>query len=737
MEYYDYNDGEIWKMDEESIAEYCFKCAESWFSYSQSAIQNARANIKFNYIDQWDERTRSDRRLANKPSYSNNIIMPIQRKLVAEQRQALPSINVIPASPDTPKELIKINEGLFENISYASNVPQVYSKCFTDQLDAGWGALLVDEEQEDEDSMHNVLRFPYIMDVLRCGWDPASQSPNKTDGDFCFIYTVMSKKEFFRKYPDLKDKASSESVSGNIFPEYVDDKSIILLNFWCREYYTEEMVLLDNGTQIATKAFNKLKAKALEADERNKAQLNILHEKLKSAGMPDEMLPQFEPEYIPQIVERKKITKSRLLQFLVTKHHILERRKFSAKIKKLPLVYVPGQTQTIDGKVMPITFAGVAHTAQKGVNYCFSEIMNGISKAFTPKIIATEAMVAAHSNIANNPDIAQTFIWDPDPNAPGQRPDIIAPPPFSPALLEVMRQCQADVRATLGRNDETMGQQSNTVSGIGINYRQFAGDLSMGSFADNLTDGIGELARCTLERFHSTYGNERTIMIRGKDGKTSFENINSPLYEMDEQGAMILENDLSKGKFEVQVKGGASFISQKFAVIDLLMQFARMDPMQIGPLVYDLIAELYPIADASTLVQRIRSMITPPQIIAQENGEAPKPQPPSPKEVAMEMESKADLINAVAKVITAKNAAKELELESQTKEKQLEQDAQKAKLEFVETVMDMKTRNLESFAEMETAAINAQDRQAEREGKMAIEAFKAENQLFTELIKLD
>lgn len=737
MEYYEYNDGEIWKMEDESITEYCFKCAESWFAYSQVAIQNARDNIKFIYVDQWDDHTRSDRRLANKPSYSNNIIMPIERKLVAEQRYAQPSINAIPAGPDVPKELIELNEGLFESVSYASNARQVYAKCFSDQLDAGWGALLVDEEQESEDSIHKVLKFPYIMDILRCGWDPAAQTPNKTDGDFCFIYTVMSKKEFFRKYPDLKDRASSEGLSNSFFPEYMDKNSIVLLNFWCREYYTEEMLLLDNGTQLSSKKFNKLHADAIEADKENKARLAVLHEKLRAAGMPEEMLPQFEPEYIPEIIKRKKITKSRLLQFLVTRHHVLERRKFDPQIKKLPLVYVPGQTQTIDGKVMPITFAGVAHTAQKGVNYCFSEIMNGISKTFTPKIIATEAMVAAHSNIANNPDISQTFIWDPDPNAPGQRPDIISPPPFSPALLEVMRQCQADVRATLGRNDETMGDQSNTTSGIGINYRQFAGDLSMGSYPDNLTDGIGELARCTLERFPTTYAGERSIMIRGKDGKMDYKNINSPMYEMDEQGAMMLENDLSKGKFEIEVTGGANFISQKFAVIELLMQYARLDPMQLGPLVYDFIAKLYPIADANTLVHRVRSMVTPPQVIAEEAGEKPKPQPPSPKDVAMEMESKADLINAVAKVIAAKNAAKELELESQTKEKQLEQDAQKAKLEFVETVMDMKTRNLESFAEMETAAINAQDRQAEREGKMAIEAFKAENQLFTELIKLD
>jgi len=737
MEHYDYDDGEIWNMEDGEIAKYAFKFAENWFQYANEAIQNARDNIEFIYVDQWDSRTRSERNMAGKPCYSNNIIMPIQRKLVAEQRHSAPGVNVIPTSADVPKEIAGIYDGLLNQIAYTSNADEVIAKCFSDQLDAGWGALLVDEEQENEDSLYNVLCYPYIMDILRCGWDPAAQTPNKTDGAACFIYTIMSKKEFNRKWPELKMSADQESISSGILEKMVDSDSVMLLNIWCREYYTEEMVILENGSQFSSKAFNKLKKKAHELDANNKLRMNDLHSQLRSAGMPEEMLPTFEPEYIPKVLKRQVRTKSRILQFLVTKHHVLERRKFNPKIKKLPLVYVPGETKTIEGKVVPITFAGVAHTAQKGANYCFSEIINGIRKTFSPKLIATKANMAADSKVWNNPDLAQQLPFTPDPNAPGFVPHIISPPPFNTSLLTIMQQCQADVRATLGRNDENMGDQSNTTSGKGISYRQFAGDLSMGAYSDNLLKGVGELARCGVERIPHTYDGERTLMLRGKNGKITYQKVNTPQYEMDEHGNMALENDLSKGEFDIEVKGGASFISQKFAIIELLMQFVRMDPMQLGPLSYDLIAELYPIADANTLVNRIKSMVTPPQIIEEENGEPVKPQPPTPQEQAMQMESKADMITAAAKLMTAKAAMQQANLDNETKKMEMQKDMQMAKMEYAETVMDMKTRNLESFAEMETAAINAQDRQAERESKEAIKALEAENKIFTELIKLD
>lgn len=736
MEHYEHNDGEIWNMEDGELAHYAFKCADAWFQSENEAINRARDNIDFVYVDQWDPLTKSQRHGKGKPCYTNNLILPIQRKLVAEQRHAQPDIAVVPASIDTPKESSALYEGILNEISYSSSAEEVYSKCFSDQIDAGWGALLVDEEQESEESLYNVLRFPYIMDVLRCGWDPAAQKPNKTDGDFCFIYTVMAKKEFNRKWPDLRLSADAESVYSDAMTETIDKNSVMLLNFWCREYYNEEMVMLDNGAQLSTKIFNKLKAKAESINAENRLKFVDIHNVLRESGMSEEMLPDIEDaEYIPNVVERRKVTKTRILQFLVTKTHVLERRKFDAKIKRLPLVYVPGESKTIRGKSEPITLASVARTAQKGVNYCFSEIINSINKSFPPKFLATAANIANRPNMWNSPDIANTAIFEPDPNAPAFVPHIVAPPPFATSILTVMQQCQADVRSTLGRNDENMGDPTNTTSGKAVSYRQFAGDLSMGAFPDNLQKGIAELARCTIERIPFTYSGERSLMLRGKDGKITYKNINSPMYEMDDEGKMKLENDLSKGKFEIEVKGGASFISQKFAVIELLMQFVRMDPIQLGPLAYDLIAELYPIADAQTLVNRIKLMVTPPQVVEQENGEPAKPQPPTPQEQAMAMESKADMINAVARLLSAKAKIEEAEADSEGKKMEIKNDLEMAKMNYVETVMDMKTRNLESFAEMETAAINANDRQAERESHEAIKALEAENKIFTELLK--
>ena len=98
MEHYEHNDGEIWKMEDGELTHYAFKCADAWFQSENEAINRARDNIDFVYVDQWDPITKSQRHGKGKPCYTNNLILPIQRKLVAEQRHAQPSIAVVPAS---------------------------------------------------------------------------------------------------------------------------------------------------------------------------------------------------------------------------------------------------------------------------------------------------------------------------------------------------------------------------------------------------------------------------------------------------------------------------------------------------------------------------------------------------------------------------------------------------------------------------------------------------------------
>jgi hypothetical protein len=724
------------KMTDKEICEYAFQCVERWREYNKMADDAAMQNINFIYKDQWDANTKGRRTAANKPCYQNNFILPIQRKLIAEQRQAMPDIVTVPKNNDIPPKLPAIYEGIYRQISYESGADDVYSKCYDDELNAGWGALLVDTMQEEEDSVYNKLYFPYIQDILRCGWDPSSQLPNKTDGDFCFIYTIMSKKEFCRLYPELENYADAESVSINTGGyTAVDKDSIMLLSIWCREYYNVKKVILQNGTQMDRKEYN-TKEKDLNIDnmQRERTHKQFI-QKLIDGGAPKEYLPPFQPQRMPKIDRQQKVTKTRLHHYLLTRHHILQHSKENEAVKMLPLIYVPGETKTIDGKVRPLPFAAFAQTAQAGINYCLSEMLNALNKSFTPKIMATTAMIANRPHIANDPDIAQTFVYDLDPNFPGATPGVLSMPPIDGTYLTLYQQFINDLRSVLGRNDENLGDQSNAQSGIAISYRQFAGDLSVGPYNDNLLKGIGSLAKATFERIPYVFDTERDVSIRHKDGKGEFVKVNSAAYEVDDKGGMKLENELAKGKFDVEVKGGSSFMSQRLSVINMLSQFVRMDPQKLGVISYDLIAELFPIIDSYTLVNRIKQTITPPQIVEEEEGKRPQPPQPSLEAQALQIKGKADLIKAMADMMEAKNKMEEMKLKAVSQAEEYKIDNKKIDAQVAESYLELEKTKAESTAEVIVAAIDSKDKAAEREANIVLNGLEQENRVIDNALK--
>jgi hypothetical protein len=727
------------KMSEEEICQYAFQCVSRWEQYYELAQKAGIQNLNFVYKDQWDATSRGRRNAANKPSYQNNFILPIQRKLVAEQRQAQPDIVTIPKSNEVPPTLSKIYEGIYRQVSYESDTEIIYSKCYEDMLDTGAGALLCDVMQEEDGSLHNKLSIPYIQDIMRCGWDPAAQSPYKTDGDFCFIYTIMSRKEFCRLYPDLEAEFMSESVPEGMngyASSNMGKDDIMLLNIWCREYYNIKRVMLENGTEMDRKEYNQ-KEKDMELENFDgKVKFDEFIKKIIAQGAPEEMLPKFSGKKMPKVKKQQKVVKSRIHHYLLTRHHILEQSTENEKVQKLPLVYSPGEVKTIDGKVLPMPFAAVAQTAQSGVNYCFSEMMNSLNKTFTPKIMATPAMVANNPHIMNDPDISQTFIYNIDPANPSAVPGVLAMPQVDNTLLTLYQQFQNDVRMLLGRNDENLGQQSNAQSGIAIGYRQFAGDLSVGPYNDNLIKAIGELARVMFERIPYTYDTERTIQIRGRGGESEFVNINSPAYELDEKGGMRLENELAKGKFDVEVKGGSSFMSQRLSVINLLSQFARMDLEKLGPLTYDYIAELFPIIDSYSLVKRIQETVTPPQVIEMEEGKRPKPPQPTPEQQALMIKQKADLLKAMADMMNAKTSAEDAKFKALNQAAELKLEREKIKAEVAESYLELEKAKVESLAGVAEAAIEAKDKQAERDAKVLLSSVEAESKLIDSALKI-
>jgi hypothetical protein len=128
----------------------------------------------------------------------------------------------------------------------------------------------------------------------------------------------------------------------------------------------------------------------------------------------------------------------------------------------------------------------------------------------------------------------------------------------------------------------------------------------------------------------------------------------------------VIANDLSAGRYDVDVVVGPSYSTQRQEAAESLIQFVQAVP-QAGAAAADLIAKNMDWPGAEELADRLRKML-PPGIAEPKEGEQPAPPPPpNPLEQlkAQEMAAKNAKTAEEVKGLQLDNDAKALELSMQ------------------------------------------------------------------------
>ena len=135
-----------------------------------------------------------------------------------------------------------------------------------------------------------------------------------------------------------------------------------------------------------------------------------------------------------------------------------------------------------------------------------------------------------------------------------------------------------DMKSVIGMFDGSLGSMGKEVSGKAISARQKEGDVSTYHFIDNLSRGIRHAGRIIVDLIPSVYTEARVLRILGEDNEASSVQVNQPVQMEGEPEPRIY--DLTTGKYDVVVKLGPSFTTQRqeaaeqmmLLVINLLMK---------------------------------------------------------------------------------------------------------------------------------------------------------------------
>lgn len=163
-----------------------------------------------------------------------------------------------------------------------------------------------------------------------------------------------------------------------------------------------------------------------------------------------------------------------------------------------------------------------------------------------------------------------------------------------------------DLKAATGQFDASLGAQSNETSGVAIRERQQQGDTATYEYTDELVEAIGFTGRICIDMIPRVYDARRMISILGDDDQEEVVELFKPVQNL-ETGEWEIQNDLTRGKYDVKVTTGPSYSTRRTETAEQLANITAQNP-EIGALIADLYLKSLDLVGGDEAVERVRKV---------------------------------------------------------------------------------------------------------------------------------
>lgn len=155
--------------------------------------------------------------------------------------------------------------------------------------------------------------------------------------------------------------------------------------------------------------------------------------------------------------------------------------------------------------------------------------------------------------------------------------------------VAVMEQAGRDIQDVMGVFDESLGKESNAVSGVAIQQRQLAGAMNQMFAFDALRLTKKRLGEQVLALVRQFFTHEMVVMITDSLGASRVVHLNMPLRDaagqvLEKDGIPLVANDVQKGVFDVLVEEVPDMVSgreREARTLELLMKAGVPVPPQL------------------------------------------------------------------------------------------------------------------------------------------------------------
>ncbi len=650
----------------------------------------ARSDIKFVTVqgNQWDETQRKARK--GRPCYEFPILRSHWRQVCNDQKQARPSIK-ISGVEDGDKEAADLRQGMIRNIERMSNASKAYDIAFEEMTAGGFGAWRIVTKYVDDDSFEQDIAIEPIHDAINRVWvDPDAICDDGEDAMFAFVEETISRDEFKRRWPKA-DCTSFESSAA--FDGWFTQDEVRIVEYWRKEPVDKVIYLLSDGKVVSQEEFDKI------GDD------------LQGAT----------------VVNQRKFKGYKVVSSICSGAEELEGPTESA-FYRIPIVTIYGNRGMVDGVWQYAGMVRWSRDPQKLLNYNLTTAQEIISKQpKSPHMLTVKMLegdgVKAMWDKANAID-APYLVYTPDPMAPGGPNKL--PPPDMPAALTAMAQLSVDMlKASDGIFDASVGARSNETSGKAIIARQREGDTATFDYQDSLNNGIRATGLVIVKALPKIYDTQRSVRILGRDGGEKYVQLYQPVRD-EETGEMVVQNDLSAGKYDVSVTSGSSYSTQRAEFVDMIMSISQSNPavLQVAG---DLVMSAMDFPKSDEVAERLKFLL-PPQIQQTLGNDKKSPELMQMQAQFDEMQQEAQMamqgIQQQLQECAAENeklkiqlANKQAEIAVKAQDGQVNAQLQAEELEIKRRELELKER--EQALKEQQAAFEAQIALAEAENRSA------------------
>lgn len=659
------------KASESVSTERIKKAIDKWYSYYGDNIKNYENDTQFVHGEQWTDIEKDEHKRLKKPTFTMNKVYPYVKQLIGEQRQNTPALEVRAMEENVPQNDVDVRSGMIRYIAYNSKSDVVYQTAFGCGLKGGFGAFRITTDYENHDSFNLVIKYEKIQDPLTCFWDVNANDPNKEDGTFCGIYKTVDKEYFQALYPDvdvatLHDNALTTPFASPYFSWMPDKDSINIVEFYEKQFFTKKLLLLSNGETIEESDFDEYKKGYKLKNE--------------TSGV---FMPQLEVEKTREAEDYK------IMCYKVSGDEVLEETEWPSR--SLPILFVPGDIAYFENKENTISFVRYAKDAQKFLNYLKTDMAFAIMTSHTSLFLGSPENIPdneAALRAWQNPAVKQGILIA-NPDRFGNLPTKLPPNELSQSESQQYHVAEQDIQSILGMYEAVKGMQGNEISGVAVANKVRQGNLTNFVYYDNLNRAIEHAGRVVLEMLPRVYDSDRVVGVTDKIGNGGVARINN---EVDGK----VQNDLSKGNYQVEIRAGASFGMQKQEQFANVMQLVQAVP-GYGQVTVDKLAALLDVENTSEFVERAKTML-PPAIQAKESGNEQKYQQEQENQQQMQQEMlklqqekvKADIMDAHADQTTAEAKMIEAVQKTHGNNHELQTAQVKSQAEIGKAILDYK-----------------------------------------------